>query len=57
MKLTYQLNWYIVESSFQLGGVSLNIPLNILDINNVYKLKCLLHWYIVKNMSWIKGHF
>jgi hypothetical protein len=43
MKSTRQLNWYIVESSFQLGGVLPNIPLNILGINNVYKLKCLLH--------------
>ncbi len=44
MKLTHQINWYIVESSFKLGDVLLNIPLNILGINNVYKLKCLLHW-------------
>ncbi len=41
MKSTHQLNWYIVESSFQLGGVLLNIPLNILGINNVHKLKSL----------------
>jgi len=26
MKLIHQLNWYIVESSFQLGGVLPNIP-------------------------------
>jgi hypothetical protein len=44
MKLTHQLNWYIVESNFQLGGLLPNIPLNTLGINNVYKLKCLLHW-------------
>ncbi len=44
MKLIHQLNRYIVESNFQLSGVLLNIPFNILNINNVYKLKCLLHW-------------
>jgi hypothetical protein len=43
MKLIHQLNWYIVESNFQLGGVLSNILLNILGIKNVYKLKCLLH--------------
>ncbi len=47
MKSTHQLNWYIIESSFQQGGVLSNIPLNFLDSDNVYKLKCLLHWYIV----------
>jgi hypothetical protein len=51
MKLTHQLNWYIVESNFQLCDLLSNIPLNILDINNVYKLKCVLHWYIEKKMS------
>jgi hypothetical protein len=51
MKLPRQLNWHIIESNFQVCGVLSNIPLNILDINNVYKLKCVLHWYIVKNMS------
>jgi hypothetical protein len=50
MRLIHQLNWYIVEINFQLGGVLSNIQLNILNISNVYKLKCLLH-YIVKNMS------
>jgi hypothetical protein len=43
MKLTHQLNWYIIESNFQLGGGLSNISLNILGINNVYKLKYLLH--------------
>jgi len=44
MKSTRRLNWYIVKNSFQLGGVLPNITLKILGINNVYKLKCLLHW-------------
>jgi hypothetical protein len=44
MKSTHQLKWYIVKSSFQLGGVLPNIPLNILSINNVYNLERLLHW-------------
>jgi uncharacterized membrane-anchored protein YitT (DUF2179 family) len=58
MKSTHQLNWYIVESSFQLGGVLLNIPLNILGINNVHKLKSLATTLVnSENMSWIKGHF
>jgi hypothetical protein len=42
MKSIHQLKWYTVESSFQLGGALSNIPLNILGINNVYKLKCLI---------------
>jgi hypothetical protein len=43
MKSTHQLNWYTFDSSFELGGVLSNIPLNILSIKNVYKLKRLLH--------------
>jgi hypothetical protein len=39
MKSSHQLNWYIVESNFQLGGLLPNIPLNILGINNVYKFE------------------
>ncbi len=40
IKLTHLLYWYIVESIFQLGGYLLNI----LDINNVFKLKAQLCW-------------
>jgi len=43
MNSTHQLNWYIVKNNFQLGGVLSTIPLNIMGINNVYMLKCLLH--------------
>jgi hypothetical protein len=43
-EVTHELNWYIFENSFQLGGVLMNISLNIVGINNVYKLKCPVHW-------------
>jgi len=45
---------YIIENNFQLGDILLNIPLNILDINNVSKFKC-YYIKIVKNMFWLMG--
>jgi len=38
----HQLNWYIVEGNIPLDGILPNILVNILGINNVSKLKCLL---------------